>query len=111
VADQFYVLVPTLAKGCRYTLKCDDAEVGSVLLMCTDDRLEVWSLEILPEYRGLGHGRAMMQSVYAVAHHLKIEKVWLRCNKDNPVALAMYAKEGFEVVEERSHDYAMERAV
>ena len=107
----FYALVPISASGCRYLLVCDAVEVGTVILLSRDEKLEIWSLEVYPEYRGLGHSVALLRNAYALALHLKHDRVWLRCNKDNPVALSLYAKEGFKVVNERTHDYEMERMV
>ena len=113
--------------GSRFEYHCYGVEVGTVNLHVTDkvlwtpigegirrgervgNKMEVWSLEIYPEYQGLGHGRALMQQIYAMAHHQGCETVWLRVNKDNAVARSLYEKEGFVIVNERTHDYEMER--
>ena len=107
--DQFYVLKPDDGWGAHYRLECDNVEVGEVVLVRYTDRLCVWSLEVYPEFRRLGHARAMMNHIYAIAHHEGHNKVWLRVDKENEEALTLYTKEGFVVVEDRGHDLTMER--
>lgn len=107
--SQFYTLRPDAGYGTRYSFQCDEHEVGSVVLIRYPHWISVWSLEIYPEYRHLGHARALMNNIYALAIHDGHRKVWLRVDKDNDPALELYKSEGFIVVEERGHDYAMER--
>lgn len=107
--SQFYTLAPDDGWGAHYTFKCDDVEVGEVILIRYPTHLSVWSLEIYPEFRRLGHARALMSSIYAIANHEGPRLVWLRVDKTNEEALALYTKEGFVVVEERGHALVMER--
>lgn len=107
--DQFYALAPDEGYGAHYHLKCDDVEVGEVILVRYPHHIAVWSLEIYPEFRRLGHARAMMNNIYALASHEGHNKVWLRVDKENKEALSLYTTEGFKVVEDRGHDLTMER--
>lgn len=107
--DQFYALKPDDGYGAHYLFECDNVEVGEVILVRYPHRLCVWSLEIYPEFRRLGHARALMHNIYALASHEGHHTVWLRVDKENEEALSLYVSEGFKVVEDRGHDLTMER--
>jgi len=107
--DNFYTLKPDEGWGAHYEFVCDEVPVGEVVLIRYPTHISVWSLEIYPEFRRLGHARAMMNSIYALADHEGHRTVWLRVDKDNTPALTLYQEEGFVVVEDRGFDLAMER--
>ena len=111
----FYALRNSNTYGARYSFECDGVDVGSVVLLRSDNPtgrvLEIWSLEVWPEYRRLGHGRAMMRAIVAHAQSTECKRAWLRVNKDNVKAIELYRTEGFKIVGERHHDFEMERYV
>jgi len=114
--DAFYTLAPVTRgnkHNGRYTLQCDGTEVATVLVIVNsaDNVLEVWSLEVYPDFRRLGHGRAMMNSIESFAHHLRLSGVWLKCNKDNHPALQMYNRAGYRVSRETSWDVSLVKEV
>ena len=54
------------------------------------------SLGMLPEYRGAGHGKKMMNHIMNVAKNNGFTKLELRVRNDNVAAVEMYLKFGFE---------------
>lgn len=109
--DPFYTLIPDDGRGARYDLKIDSVNVGTCIILeyPSKDAIAVWSLEIYPSFRGLGHGKAMIDAICGIARGKSLKRVWLRVDKDNDVAISMYTKQGFKVVAEYPEDLAMER--
>jgi ribosomal protein S18 acetylase RimI-like enzyme len=54
-------------------------------------------MAILPEARGRGGGRALLDSLEEHARGCGAHKLWLEAWSDNAAAIAFYAAAGFEV--------------
>ena len=64
------------------------------------------AISVYPEYRGKGIGTQLLYSLLDFLHKKKYAKVSLSVDKSN-YAVKMYLKAGFEILEEREHDYLM----
>lgn len=63
---------------------------------------------VLPERRGQGAGRRLLEAVLAEARRRAVRKVELEVFPDNPRALALYASAGFELEGFRRDHYLRE---
>jgi ribosomal-protein-alanine N-acetyltransferase len=79
---------------------------GFVLARVAEDEAEILTLAVLPEKRGQGLGRALLQAAIARAQELGAQSVFLEVGADNPSALALYAGLGFAKVGVRKGYYA-----
>ncbi|WP_406069047.1 GNAT family N-acetyltransferase [Micromonospora sp. NBC_01638] len=72
---------------------------GFILLAGLRDgggRIELRRIVLAHEFRGRGHGRAMVRAAVAHAHErYDARSVWLDVKPDNHRALALYTSEGF----------------
>ena len=57
--------------------------------------LELWALNIQPEYWRLGIGRALVKEVLAAARHAGLTRVELWCIESNVPAVSLYESTGF----------------
>lgn len=55
---------------------------------------------VLESYRGLGLGKAMLNTIFEYADAVKEKRIWLTCNKYNLASLAAYKKMGFDIIDE-----------
>ncbi|WP_029905507.1 GNAT family N-acetyltransferase [Prevotella sp. 10(H)] len=71
-----------------------------------DNSTPEFAISLFKEYRGQGYGTLLMQKMieYMKAHGYK--ETSLSVDKNN-YAVKMYRKLGFEIIEEREHDYLM----
>ncbi len=63
--------------------------------MKTRHKIEIWSVYVVPEARGTGVGRALMEAAIALARALGYEWVKLRVADHNPAARSLYESLGF----------------
>jgi len=71
-----------------------------------DDATPELAISIYPEYRGNDIGSLLLQSLLDCLCKKGYVRVSLSVDKDN-YAVRMYKKAGFEILEEREHDYLM----
>jgi len=79
---------------------------GFVLARVAGDEAEILTLAVMPQKRGQGLGRALLQAAIARAQELGAQSVFLEVGADNPSALALYAGLGFAKVGVRKGYYA-----
>ena len=92
-----------LAAPATFAFRADN---GFVLARVAGDEAEILTLAVLPEKRGRGLGRALLQAAIARAEELGARTVFLEVGADNPSALALYARLGFVKVGMRKGYYA-----
>lgn len=95
------------AIGGRYTLTVGVQEIGTVVLLRHGDRLEVWSFEVYPGYRRAGYGHAAIDAIENRARATGAKWVWLRVDKTNTRAIALYQKNGYRVSLVREEDFEL----
>lgn len=71
-----------------------------------DDTTPELAISVYPEYRGKGIGTRLLYSLLDILCKNGYAKVSLSVDKSN-YAVGMYLKAGFEILEEREHDYLM----
>lgn len=96
-----------ILKNHRYTflLKIDKDIVGYGHI---DYEKKNWlGLFVKEEYRGLGHGKKILEIIFNKAKQLEIEELYLSVYKSNTNAINLYNKFGFEKVEEKGESIFM----
>jgi ribosomal-protein-alanine N-acetyltransferase len=78
---------------------------GFVLARVAGEEAEILTLAVMPEKRGQGLGRALLQAAITQAQELGAQTVFLEAGADNPSALALYARLGFTKVGMRKGYY------
>ncbi len=73
-----------------------------------DDTTPELAISLYPEYRNKGIGSRLLASLLETLIEKGFGKVSLSVDKTN-YAVKMYRKAGFEIIEERDHDYLMVR--
>ncbi|PZD93063.1 GNAT family N-acetyltransferase [Paenibacillus sambharensis] len=86
-----------------YLAEVDGQVVGKVHIQLTPAAGGIYGLGILPEYRGLGYGRATLQMAIAKLQEAKANAIMLQVAADNAGALQLYKSCGF--VETSTMDY------
>ena len=59
------------------------------------DTCFIWDIEVAPEARGLGHGRAALQALEPIARELGYDAIALHVFADNEVARNLYRSSGY----------------
>ncbi len=58
-------------------------------------KIEIETVSILPEFRGLGIGANLMETIYAETKKEGVQELSLLFVATNPQALAFYERQGF----------------
>jgi len=70
---------------------------GAMVLWHYPRSLRIFSVAVLPAYRGGGTGRRMMEEAFALAKKAGCTAVTLEADKSNRVLIGWYEKFGFEI--------------
>lgn len=69
------------------------------------DGAEVMTVAVAPQHRGRGHGATLLRALLQHASHRGADRVSLEVRADNPAAIGLYRRHGFDVVRtRRRHD-------
>ena len=71
--------------------------VGVVLIDVDGDTAFIDNLYVLPDGRGKGYGRRLLQEAIAHLRQLKVRKVDLMVTADNEIAVHLYDEAGFDI--------------
>lgn len=66
---------------------------------------DIQTIALVPEVRGQGYGRRMMNGLLDEANRVAVREVFLEARADNPVARGLYASLGFEDIALRKNYY------
>lgn len=66
---------------------------------------DITNVAVLPEYRGKGYGKLIVQSLLASAKEHNIECVYLEVRVSNQIAIKLYEKCGFKLINTRKRYY------
>ena len=80
---------------CFQVAKIDEKVVGYIGYMTIADEADIINIGILPEYRGLGIGNKLMDTMIQCLKENNATCVHLEVRKSNNVAISLYKKYGF----------------
>ena len=69
----------------------------------SSDQGDVQTIAVMPSARGLGLGRALMDTLLTAAKRLHAREIFLEVRADNPVAQGLYLALGFEHIDTRKN--------
>jgi ribosomal protein S18 acetylase RimI-like enzyme len=75
--------------------------IGFLAAVHRDDSIQLRYFIFLPEYRGIGLGKKLMDSFVAYMRELSIIKAYLWTTNEQHTAAALYIRYGFRLTEER----------
>lgn len=78
-----------------YVALCDDRVVGYAGMWHVVTEGHITNIAVLPEYRGRGVGKALMEKIMQIAEEKDMLGVTLEVRKSNETALCLYKKYGF----------------
>lgn len=98
------------SEHCRYVVAVDDDErgflgYGGVLVPSGSKDADIQTIAVVPEARGTGLGRRLMERLLGEARDRGAREVFLEVRADNPVAQALYLSLGFEQIAIRPRYY------
>lgn len=77
----------------------ESAAIGcGALRAVDDDTVEIKRMYVVPETRGRGVGRQLLQVLEARARELGFERIVLETGREQPEAIALYTRHGFTPV-------------
>lgn len=62
---------------------------------------------LLEEYQGKGYGKQMMNALIDIFKNTDIDTLYLTVDKDNTIAISMYKKYSFNIIDEEESYYIM----
>lgn len=90
----------------RYFLaSCGDAPAGYAGYISALDESDIINIAVLPKYRKMGLGDALLSVLLSDARQSGIKKTALEVRRSNAAAIALYKKHGFVAVGERRAYY------
>ncbi|MDO4288479.1 MAG: ribosomal protein S18-alanine N-acetyltransferase [Eubacterium sp.] len=85
--------------------EAEDKIAGFAGIWCVVDEAQVMNVGVLPEYRGQGLGKRLMEGLWQQAADAGCSLMTLEVKADNTAALALYRGQGFEVTGVRKDYY------
>jgi ribosomal-protein-alanine N-acetyltransferase len=89
-------------------LRQDGNEIGFALCRTAADEAELLTIAIQASHRRRGAGRALLECTIALVREHGVRSLFLEVGDDNPAALSLYRRTGFEAVGRRADYYARE---
>lgn len=83
--------------------------IGYALLQCIEEEAELLNLAVMPEKRGRGIGRTLLETCFRYAELRGCEILFLEVRRSNTPARNLYEKEGFTELGVRRGYYANPR--
>ena len=94
------------AGNSRYRIAHDGAApVGYAVYGFEGDAFHLHNLAVLPEFRGCGWGRTLVDDCFRAARTRECHEVWLEVAVSNASAIALYRRFGFSDVRVRTKYY------
>ncbi len=83
----------------------NDTVSGYALILCVADEATLMDIAVLPSARRTGTGSALLQHVIAYCKAAGMASLFLEVRANNPAAIALYRKYGFEHIDTRKGYY------
>ena len=77
----------------------EPVDIGAAILLRYRSSLRIYSLAVLPEYRGSGAGRELIENIFKFANENSYYRLFLEADSTNEKLVQWYQRCGFEVVE------------
>jgi GNAT superfamily N-acetyltransferase len=78
--------------------------IGSLIAFCREDSVQLRYFILLPEYRSIGLGKALMSAFMNFLKEQGHRKAYLWTTEQQEAATALYIKHGFRLTEEKFSD-------
>jgi len=82
----------------------NDKIIGCLVAQHRSEKIQFRYFIFLPEYRGIGLGKYLMQQFLAFMMGKGIKKAYLWTTEEQQAAMALYARFGFQLTEETTSD-------
>jgi ribosomal-protein-alanine N-acetyltransferase len=89
-----------------WSLRSGESKIGFALCRVAVDEAELLTIVVLRDRRRRGAGRALLATVVAHVREAGARALFLEVGADNPAALALYNRAGFQTVGRRAAYYA-----
>lgn len=89
-----------------FTAVADGKVCGFAVIYTSGDEAELMDIAVHPDFRRMGIGEALMDTVISVCENEGIGRMMLEVRKSNINAINLYVKKGFEKVGERKNYYS-----
>jgi len=98
--QSYKAILHQMAEGYAYYIsKYDEVPCGYCSIKI-DNGIFLSKFYVKQSHRGLGLGRAMIETIMEYAATHKEKRIWLTCNKHNSNTLAAYKKLGFNIIDD-----------
>lgn len=87
---------------------CETERAGSLIVERSGGEIKLVDIALLPEYRGAGIGRAIIEGLFAEAD-AESKTVRLQVLRENEAARRLYERMGFSITNENEMYFSMER--
>lgn len=95
-ADHLAAIVGRIrAPACFATLAAEGEDVAWGIGVVVGGRLALQDLVVRPDVRGRGHGRRLVDALFAFGRARGAAEAFLQVREDNSIARALYARRGF----------------
>lgn len=86
-----------IPEGCIFLTK-GGVDIGYGQLIKKESKIYIVNFGILPKFRGLGYGKALLTHLLSLAQGLNVSNIYLKCDEENRDALNLYKSQGFQIV-------------
>ena len=97
-------------KAIYWVKKEENKIIGYIGVQFSGDDVEILGIGILEDYRGRGHGSALMDAMLDYFHSTECKKIFLEVRDSNNVAKGLYSKFNFSRTGTRLNYYKNENA-
>jgi ribosomal-protein-alanine N-acetyltransferase len=87
----------------------DGVFAGYAGMTCVLDERDICNIATVPQFRGMGVGKALTNALIESAKETGASVVMLEVRKSNSAAIALYEKAGFTLVGQRKNFYCLPR--
>ena len=72
-------------------------QVGSLVLVYSENKASIFSVEVLSKFRGKGYGKKLVENAVSRCRERNCSSIELNTETDNQVANGLYQSMGFEI--------------
>ncbi len=91
--------------GVGMVCRADGKIVAYGGMLCVVDEGQITNVATLPEYRGMGYGRAVVEALKKYAKNNRIDFITLEVRESNRAAISLYTSLDFKITGKRKDFY------